>query len=304
MDKSTQNLIRGMAAGNGVLWLSDAMLSGRGLQAGIVQSALQAVCPEKLLQTPVGSEVGKQPEGFVAGLSNGRVDRVKVEVTTASGIKEEVWVASPVILTLVGDREDALTAFLQGQASGSQVAALPFNGAYFEALPKGMMSDFMQAYGNELAKSPFFSANQRLDAVGALAREFYRLKLMPKMPEANRQKIEHEAMARVMFRLLTHEAKIMAGNEARTQVFTEALLAVSALFETGQGYAGKSMIIGKNRSKSGSEIEIYVPRDLSRGALRRYISFWENQDGFELVQDLKDQMRKLQLRDFRIGSAA
>jgi hypothetical protein len=281
--------------------VKNALLHGSVSDARL-QKLLQVLTPEAAGIAVVGADEGKKPANYVASFSPGRVEVEKLKFKVG-GTPLAVEIPSPAVAALWADQPEAFAAFLTGQDAAQKMPVLPYGGQLQEPLPLGMVQEFKQAFAI-LGSTAFFKAEGRLEREGALARNYFRQHQPGALVNA---KADRESSVRVLLRMLAMEAKTMGNDTARQRDFDEALASVNRLLSEGPAYQGVRKELGVLTETVRGRVQatiIYAPEDLSLGALRRYVALWERNRGFALNKDWEDRLRRIQLRNFRVESAA
>lgn len=259
--------------------LSKAALSPG--ESARLQAMLQCVAmPEgQVAVVPIGEDVSK----YAGGMVNGRVS--VVENIIVDGQKVEM--AKPVIASVLAKNRELLEEVGTSSAQG-EVRVVSY---------QGKLPEMMEAQGNFAANIGCYlekagCLQERMAPTQALAQAYYHW-------HAKRSKRNHRRMARVVIRILKHEARAGGRDSNRQAAFNEAMEKVNILFRESPIFK-KSVILGRIE-----EDIIHAPRSLGTGGQLGFIWLWQKRSGdFILDNNLEDQLRRLRLRNFRMEGAA
>lgn len=232
----------------------------------------------------VSDNLGEALTGVAAAVMTAKGETLTMTVGT-----QKVTTFMPALANVLADSATALQSMEKGRDEKQQVMVMPYTGQARAIIAeegnlRGDLSVLMQ--------SPFL-AQAMQDTKGPLAQAYYA------WHHQKKNELGQRRLARVIMMVLKAEARAMGEDQQKIQAFRASYDMVNELFQKGRLF-GQPAELGKSDGKALS-----VPRVLKQGGVLAMIHLATQYDrNFELNPDLEAELQRIQLRNFRMSSAA
>ncbi len=232
----------------------------------------------------VSDNLGEALTGVAAAVMTAKGETLTMTVGT-----QKITTFMPALANVLADSAMALQSMQKGQDEKQQVMVMPYTGQ-----ARAIIAEEGNLRGDlsVLRQSPFL-AQAMQDTKGPLAQAYYA------WHHQKKNELGQRRLARVIMMVLKAEARAMGEDQQKIQAFRASYDMVNELFQKGRLF-GQPAELGKSDGKALS-----VPRVLKQGGVLAMIHLATQYDrNFELNPDLEAELQRIQLRNFRMSSAA